>query len=296
MRAIITTILFLVVAAPAAAHPGMPHHIGFGWTLDPWIVAPIAVSALLYIRGFPLLLAPSHNGRRSLCRSALLYAAGWLALTAALISPLHELGEALFTFHMIEHEIVMAVAAPLIVLSRPAAPLLWGLPRTARGWVVRTMTLQILRSTWNWLTNATTSTLLHGIAIWAWHAPALFDATVEVPVLHRLQHLSFFLTAVLFWWSVLWRSNRGVAAWHLFVTMLHTGILGALMALAPAVVYVAQTKHAAAFGFTPLEDQQLAGLVMWVPAGTVYAGAALLMVAQWISQSGRGAPDVSRKY
>jgi cytochrome c oxidase assembly factor CtaG len=104
---------------------------------------------------------------------------------------------------------------------------------------------------------------------------------------HRLQHLSFLLTAMLFWWSVFYRSKPGVATWHLFVTMMHTGILGALMTLAPKVLYQAQTAAAAAWGLTPLQDQQLAGLIMWVPAGTVYAGAAMALAVIWIRESGK---------
>jgi cytochrome c oxidase assembly factor CtaG len=113
----------------------------------------------------------------------------------------------------------------------------------------------------------------------------LFDAAVVSVAMHRLQHLSFFLTAILFWWSVLRNSESGVAAWHLFITMLHTSILGALMALAPRVLYTAQTATALDWGLTPLEDQQLAGLIMWVPAGTIYAGAALALAAIWVRHS-----------
>jgi cytochrome c oxidase assembly factor CtaG len=90
----------------------------------------------------------------------------------------------------------------------------------------------------------------------------------------------------LFWWSVLRRSETGVAAWRLFITMLHTGVLGALMTLAPRVLYQPQTAAALEWGLTPLEDQQLAGLIMWVPAGTIYAGAALALTTIWIRQSG----------
>jgi cytochrome c oxidase assembly factor CtaG len=118
----------------------------------------------------------------------------------------------------------------------------------------------------------------------------LFDAAVTNVLAHRLQHLSFLLTALLFWWSVFRRSNSGLAAWHLFVTMLHTSVLGALMALAPRVLYNAQTGTAAEWGLTPLEDQQLAGIIMWVPAGTVYAGAALVLILIWI----RGSSSTAR--
>ena len=205
------------------------------------------------------------------------------------MSPLHWLGERLFTFHMIEHEIIMAISAPLIVLSRPVGTLLWSLPRRIRIKAGRVMQLAAVRKAWNWLSAGSTATLLHAIAIWAWHAPALFDAAVTNVVIHRLQHLSFFLTAVLFWWSVFRRSETGAAAWQVFVTMLHTSVLGALMALTPRVLYVAQTATASAWGLTPLEDQQLAGIIMWVPAGTIYAGTALALMAIWIRRSGQKA-------
>jgi cytochrome c oxidase assembly factor CtaG len=140
--------------------------------------------------------------------------------------------------------------------------------------------------TWNWLSGGSHATLLHGIAIWVWHAPVLFDDAVTDVAIHRFQHLSFFVSSVLFWWSVFRRSEAGAAAWHVFITMLHTSVLGALMALAPRVLYSAQTAFAAAWGLTPIEDQQLAGIIMWVPAGTIYAGATLALTAIWIKQSG----------
>jgi cytochrome c oxidase assembly factor CtaG len=202
------------------------------------------------------------------------------------MSPLHWLGEHLFTFHMIEHEIVMALSAPLLVAARPIGTMLWSLPRSLRvatGRLLRHFSVAII---WDRLSAGSHATVLHGVAIWAWHVPGLFDAAVTNVTVHRLQHLSFLLTAMLFWWSVFYRSNPGLAAWHLFVTMMHTGILGALMTLAPKVLYQAQTATAAAWGLTPLQDQQLAGLIMWVPAGTVYAGAAMISTMIWIRQSG----------
>ena len=119
--------------------------------------------------------------------------------------------------------------------------MLWALPREARGG--RPLLRQpVPRMTWHWLSAGRNATVLHGVAIWGWHAPLLFDAAVTNIMLHRLQHLSFLVTAVLFWWSVLWRSDPGVAAWHLFITMMHTGVLGALMALAPRVLYAAADR------------------------------------------------------
>jgi cytochrome c oxidase assembly factor CtaG len=286
MRALVAVASAIVlVAAPALAHEGQRHGAALPWTFDPWIVAPLSISAALYAVGTGRLARRSGLRRRGL--EHVCYVAGWLALAAALISPLHWLGEHLFTFHMIEHEIVMAVAAPLLILARPLGPLLWALPKATRRRLADLSQGHFWRTTWNRLTHPAGANILHGIAIWVWHLPALFDAAVENDVLHRLQHLSFFITALLFWWALLRRCNAGMAVGHLFVTMLHTSALGALMALAPRVLYAVQTQHALDWGLTPLEDQQLAGLIMWVPAGTIYAGAALVFAARWIRRSRR---------
>jgi putative membrane protein len=160
--------------------------------------------------------------------------------------------------------------------------MLWSLPRQVRVAVGRLLRQPVISVAWQWLSAGRNATLIHGVTIWAWHAPVLFDSAVTDLALHRLQHLSFLLTAILFWWSVFRRSNCGLAAWHLFVTMLHTSVLGALMALAPRLLYASGTAIVGAWGLTPLEDQQLAGMIMWVPAGTIYAGAALALTAVWI--------------
>ena len=282
-KPILSALLTLAAADAARAHATAPVSPGdMNWTLDPWIVAPLAVTLWLFVVGAARLRARGGGTARRAPQGAA-YAAGWFALAAALVSPLHWLGEHLFTFHMIEHEIVMAVAAPLLVVAQPGGTLLWGLPHTARlavGHVIHR-----LQAPWCWLTRPGPATLLHGIAIWAWHVPSFFDAALASETLHRLQHLSFFCTALLFWWSMLRRCTPGVAIWHLFVTMLHTSILGAWMTLLPRVLYHLQTEGAPAFGLTPLEDQQLAGVIMWVPAETAYAGAALYLAAQWIRRS-----------
>jgi cytochrome c oxidase assembly factor CtaG len=285
MRTLIVFVSALWMStAPAMAHGGGAEQ-NISWTFDPWIVTPLAILGALYMIGSTVLWRRrSHRVHVDL--STALYWGGWLSLAGSLVSPLHWLGEHLFTFHMIEHEIIMAVSAPLLVLANPVGTLLWGLPHRSRVRAGRVMRHKVVGTSWNWLSQGGHATLLHAIAIWAWHAPVLFDAAVTNVAVHRLQHLSFFLSAVLFWWSVFRRSETGVAAWHVFITMLHTSVLGALMALAPRVLYGAQTATAASFGLTPLEDQQLAGVIMWVPAGTIYAGAALALAAIWIKRAG----------
>jgi cytochrome c oxidase assembly factor CtaG len=133
---------------------------------------------------------------------------------------------------------------------------------------------------------------LHAAALWAWHAPALFEAAVVHESVHILQHASFFVTALLFWWSLL--SGRdgqrvGLAVLCLSTTALHGGALGALLAMAGQAWYSVYEATAPLWGLTALEDQQLGGLIMWVPAGLVYLGAALALLASWL-----GAPSFRR--
>jgi putative membrane protein len=143
-----------------------------------------------------------------------------------------------------------------------------------------------VRTTWTALTRPLAATVIQGIAIWIWHAPALFDTVVANIMLHRLQHVSLLITGLLFWWALVRRRNSGAATAYVFATMLHTSILGAVIALAPQVLYRLQTQRAGEWGMTPLQDQQLAGLIMWVPAGLVYAGTALLFFGAWVKRSG----------
>jgi putative membrane protein len=278
----------LLAPGPAAAHGGGHAEAASTWSFDPWVVLPLVVSLLLYAGGTAALWRRAGWGRGVRLWQTIAYGLGWLALVGALVSPLHWLGEHLFTAHMVEHEVIMALAAPCLVLARPVGAFLWALPpglRCRLGQIARRSTV---RATWRAVTRPLAATVLHGVAIWAWHVPALFDATVIHVGLHRLQHLSFLVTALLFWWALLRRCDAGAASVHLFLTMLHTGALGALLAFAPQVFYAVQTAGAAGWGLSPLEDQQLAGLVMWIPAGTVYAGAGLLFLARWIGQSGQG--------
>lgn len=190
---------------------------------------------------------------------------------------------------MIEHELVMAVAAPLLVLARPLPVFLWAFPALGRRRVGRFVHRAGRSLGWRTLTEPMVATVLHGLAIWGWHAPGLFQAALKVEGVHWLQHFTFLATALLFWWSLLHRQprQRGAAIGHLFATSLHTGLLGVLLLVSPRLWFPSQALGAVAWRLTPMEDQQLAGLIMWVPAGLVYAGAAIAFAGLWIMESGR---------
>ncbi|AZO03087.1 MULTISPECIES: cytochrome c oxidase assembly protein [unclassified Mesorhizobium] len=263
---------------------------GAGWTLALPITSPLAAIALIYALGAGRLWRRSGRGRPERLRQALLFAAGWSVLAVALVSPIHALGELVFSAHMIEHELLMAVAAPLLVAACPGAALMWALPTTLRRGTGNVTRGKVLQALWAFAARPLSATILHGIAIWIWHVPVLFEAALQQGVLHYAQHASFLGTALLFWWVLLPRSGReqtyGISVMHLFFTSLHTGLLGVLLLVSPKLWYPENASGAALWRLSPLEDQQLAGLVMWVPAGLIYGGAALLLAGLWISNSG----------
>jgi putative membrane protein len=234
------------------------------------------------------LYARSSQGRRLLGFQALWFCTGWAVLAVALVSPLDSAGSRSFAAHMVQHELLMIVAAPLMVLGRPLGVWLWAWPAAMRRRLGATARWIPLQRCWRLLTTPASAGLLHFATLWWWHAPPLFQAALASPALHALQHASFLFPALLFWWSVLASAGdgpRGAAFANLFATMLHTGALGALFALSGSAWYPAYGASAADYGLSALEDQQLGGLIMWVPGGLAYLIAALLLCAGWLTQS-----------
>lgn len=292
MRALTRRVILLAMAAvcgaPAFAHGGHAHQAEPpGWTWDPWITVPLVLSAVIFALGWRRLRARSKLGSGALARRGWLFVTGWGTLTVSLISPLHEAGERSFAAHMTEHELLMLVAAPLLVLSQPLAVMLWAFSSRPRRAIGRISSSRSITNIWGRLTAPITATAVQAAALWVWHVPTLFDRALENEGWHAAQHLSFLLSALLFWSAMLGRRGgqsyatapRAVAALCLFATSIISGALGALMAFAESPWYVGYARLGMApFGLTPAEDQQLAGLIMWVPGGLVHAAAALVLV------------------
>jgi cytochrome c oxidase assembly factor CtaG len=218
-------------------------------------------------------------------------------LTLSLISPLHEAGERSFTMHMIEHELIMLPATLLLASSRAGGVLAWGLPRPLRlalagGWK------SPLQRLWRRLTDPVTATIIQGIVMWAWHAPPLFDRALDSFGWHIAQHTCFFVSSLLFWWAMLHPRERGsgygVSAACLFATSLVGGALGALMSFSSSPWYADYAAMGmTGVGLDPVNDQRLAGLIMWIPGGLVHGAAALTMFYKWLKASEGGASAVS---
>ena len=221
-------------------------------------LALIVVAALWYAAGVRRLWRRAGQGRGIARAQAASFAAGIALLAIAVLSPLHEMAERLLWVHMVQHELLMVMAAPLLVLGRPMQAFAHVVP------------LRVPR----FLGDPLLAFAAHALAVWLWHLPPFFDAALASEAWHFAQHASFLASAALFWWTIFARADLAALA-SLFGTMIYTGALGALLAFARGTWYA---------GFA-LPDQQLAGLIMWVPAGLAYPAAALLIASRWLRRS-----------
>lgn len=290
MRLIIAMLLGCLVAGAASAHGG-PHPIGpdalwQSWNADPLVTVPLLLACWFYIRGLRRLWARAGVGRGVTRTRAIAFAAGLITLAIALLSPLDPLGETLLSAHMAQHGLLVAVAPPLLLLSRAGAVLPWALPAGWRRQTFGSAAWRALARSAERLSRPLPAAVLHGLTLWVWHAPGAFDAAVASYGLHAFEHACFFFTALLFWQAVLSaRGGRRTAAalGAAFATLLHGGLLGALITLAPFPLYGWYHDRTWLWGWSPLEDQQLAGLIMWVPLGIVYFAACLLLAGRLLA-------------
>ena len=277
-----------------------PHEIWHAWSWEPAVVLGLAAAALIYSLGIARLWKEAGRGRSvGLWRAGCL-AAGLLTLGLALLSPLDSLAETLFSAHMVQHLLLMLVAPPLLVLGAPSRVALWSFPfhtRRSAGlwWHQRREFRRILAR----FSSPAVAWVLAVVILLLWHVPGWYQAALSSESLHAAEHLSFLLTGYLFWWVLLRpdgrrRLNRPASVLYLFAAALPSGLLGALLTFAGRPLYPAQSLGAPLWGLTPLEDQQLAGLIMWMPGGLIYLCTAAGFFLAWLRQDDLGTyrPDV----
>ena len=311
--------LALLPGTALAHDPPLPATVWGAWSRDPLVTLGLVGLAGGYAVGATRLRRRAGPGRGARGRQALCFAGAVAALAIALVSPLDAMGHALFSAHMVQHLLLILVAAPLLVLARPLPALLWAARGEggAAGWLRRAARLPAaaLRSP----LFAPLAWALHAAALWAWHTPLLYDAAVASPLVHAAEHAAFFGTAVLFWWAVLGpagagRISSGAGVLYVFTMGVQGSVLAALMTFAPTSWYSAHGAGAVIWGLAHpegrpggeglfvcgpvepaalaaamLQDQQLAGLLMWIPSGVVYTLAALWLLARWLGEAERRA-------
>ncbi len=290
------------------AHAGLPlapHDVWAAWHFEPPLLLLLALTTLIYVWGTRAVWRRAAVGRGITYRRALAFLGALLALVVALVSPLDAMTGVLFSAHMVQHLVLMLVAAPLLVLSDFPLALLWALPRSqARRLGQGVNRAPAVSRVWRLLTHPAAAWLLFTAALWGWHAPALYEAALRDETLHAVEHCVFLATAMLFWWVLLKRArpghvHYGMAIPYLFTTVLQSGVLGALMTFASRPWYSTYAPFVAAWGLTPLQDQQLAGLIMWIPGGALFTLLTIGYFAAWLraleQRSGRlSQPDALR--
>ena len=292
---------FVALPAVARAHPGFapePHDLWRAWPASPGVVAGLVVAAVWYALGVRRAWARAGVGRGIARWRAWAYAAGLATLALALVTPLDAVADALFTAHMGQHLLLILVAAPLLAAGLPALAMLWALPAGARRRVGRAWARRpVLRGGVALLVAPGVAVTLHLASVFFWHAPGPYDWALRRPAVHALEHVTLLGAAALFWWPVV-RPAAGAAARRfgdgarlLYVTAagVPMGLLGAALTFAVRPWYAGHYGTTAAWGLTPLEDQQLAGVVMWVPAGLVYLGVAGALFVRWLHEAERAA-------
>jgi len=239
----------------------------------------------VYARGFSRV-----RSQLSAWRMAAFFA-GLAAILVALVSPVDALADQLFSVHMVQHMLLMVVAAPLLQLGAPVRPLLLGLPRGIRRIVVRPVAGA--RSA-HWLFHGLRLPLvaaaLYVGGLYVWHIPRIYDAAVESTALHLVEHLWFLVAALLFWSVVIdpvpLRATLPYAAripFLLVVGAAQNTILGGLLAFSTRLFYGHYTGRSAAFGIESVTDQRLGGAIMWVPGDLIFLAAASLAFFHWIA-------------
>ena len=291
-------VLLCIPGEWAFAHPEAPHEPlptpstwSSAWSWEPGVVIPVVLTIVLYVAG--VARTRRRNSESQVIRNWQMasFVLGWLALILALDSPLHKLGSVLFSAHMTQHEILMMIAAPLLAIGQPLVAFLFAMPERIRRPVAGWFRIPVIRRAWNIISGPLMVWAIHGVTLWAWHIPFLYEATLHSEVIHATQHATFLSTALLFWWTLIrgtyGRFGYGVAFLYVFTSALHTSILGALLTFSRELWYPIYAARTTLWNMAPVEDQQLGGLVMWIPSGVIFIVIGIALFAAWIGESER---------
>ena len=256
---------------PYCGLPPSPEELALRWNLDPILIGGLVVVAGVYFYGSGLL---ERTGRRLRVAQQAAFYGGWLIATLALVSPLCPLSVSLFAARVGQHMILTLLAAPLVVAGRPAEAFAAALGAPAlRGRWARPAPLA--------------SAALFAALLWFWHAPAPYAATFSSTWIYWSMHLSVFGSALWLWQALLETGKASMLARLAggFASSVQMGFLGALITLASRAVYTPHALTTAAWGLSPLQDQQLGGIIMWIPGCLIFLAFALLALAPALSDA-----------
>jgi putative membrane protein len=258
------------------------------WVLPVPVTLALVLTGFVYLRGWYRLRSLLPNVASTWRLTC--FMSGVLALWIAVGSPLAALDDELLSIHMVQHILLMAVAPPLILLGAPALPLLHGLPqsivRFALGPLLRWPAMQRLGHT---LTHPVFCWVAATVTLIAWHSPSAFEFALRSDFWHEVEHACFFATSILFWWPVVqpWPSVARWPRWsipvYLFTGMMANDALSAFLAFCDRVLYPSYATTSQLFPILPLDDQALAGALMWVFSSFVYLIPAVAITLRMLS-------------
>ncbi len=285
-----------VVLVAHAGQPLAPHDFWSAWSLEPTVAVGIAAGAWLYARGLRRLRLGEAGRRAVPAWRAVCFLGALLTVALALLSPLDALGETLFGAHMFQHMLLAYGAAPLLVLGRPLLVTSLGIPPGLRRrlWAVRVAVTPSHREAIGWAVFAIGA---HIATFWAWHLPGLYQAALRSEVVHIVEHTTLLAGSLALWWLVAdarGRHANAAGVFALFVGMLQSGVLAALLTFGPIPWYAEHADGARAWNLTPLADQQVAGGLMWFPGGLVYIVGGAVLFLRWLREDERAASFAQR--
>jgi putative membrane protein len=243
------------------------------------------VAVVVYAVGWARLARRSSSRARGRLVARLALALTGLVTIAVALLGLHDAAHERFTAHMVQHVLLMMVGVPLALLADPLPAALWAVPVHGRRYLGALLVGRApLRRAWHALTQLPVAWTLYALVLWGWHLPAAYDAALASGWLHDLEHLSFTLAAVVFWWPVIGPAPRPAPApraisrvVYLVLAAFSSGALGVLLAAWPASLYAYQATTATP---SPLEDQAWGGVIMWAVGGAIDMAAVLAVVAR----------------
>ena len=294
--------LHRVTSLPGVDTALTPRRLWAAWTWEPLVLLSLALAAGLYCRGYNRLWQRAGTGRGVRAWQVEAYGAGIAVVFIALVSPLDALSSDLFAAHMVQHLLLMLVAAPLIVAGRPQTAMLWALSQPGRQRLGRWSRWPGLRGSWQILRRPPAAWLLATAALWLWHLPVLYQAALRSENVHALEHACLLGTALLFWYVLAEQSGGrrrryGATIAYVLSMALQSSVLGVVLVFSRPW-YPAYAATTAAWNLTPAEDQQIAGLIMWIPAGAIYLIAVLAVIVRWAAAdeaaAGRCTPHATR--
>jgi putative membrane protein len=212
------------------------------------------------------------------------FAVGLILIFVALVTPIDSLSNvALFSVHMVQHILLMLLASAFLLLGTPGY------------WIRYLYDLPILKQLLPIVTHPLVTLISFNVVLWIWHVPALYDGALLNPNIHILEHMMFLSFGVLMWLPVIHDvPPKHVLSYpariaYLFACMVSSSILGAIFTFAPTIVIPFYGNAPLVFGLSPLTDQQLAGLIMWVPGSGIFFVAILVVFAAWLNAEDRKA-------